>query len=435
MGNINNATTYMPCVGELIEENCAVGQFADNCLYLFADPESDLAQRAVDIMEQYRQLMDFDPDNYYSSYKLEVVQDAELSNHPKIREHIEQQGDNLLIQLPAFAIDGNAEYKKRFIVADADDDNIFERIHQMVYAAEQIAKSDMDALLRYFEEEDSDSFVGVVYNVITDRNIPFGDLEASSDDTPQPTLRMASSTARVKKQMDIKGEITHRLRMEMYDRLFDNLKKSHKKHDPKMEAEIDYIIKNTYSATLRMFLQDQSPKLQEKIANFINPRHLAETSSMDLKIRWFDEIDRRRRNDGHYRLILCKGDDRLIVHFSRSAAFVLYLIYLMDRKKNGDKVDTLNLVQYKQLFGKLYEMTYCVNGEDIFTEMIKNFDAEGEKKQKSLYMVLETIRDDVGMTCERMQEPAEPFILQDAKAHLTVLPKHIIVPEEIMALI
>ena len=114
---------------------------------------------------------------------------------------------------------------------------------------------------------------------------------------------------------------------------------------------------------------------------------------------------------------------------------MLYLIYLIDRKKNGDKVDTLNIVQYKQLFGKLYEVTYGINGETIFTDMVKNFNAEGELQQKGLYTVLKSIREDIGNTCERMQEPAEPFLLQDMKAHLAVLPKHIILPEKIMALI
>lgn len=121
----------------------------------------------------------------------------------------------------------------------------------------------------------------------------------------------------------------------------------------------------------------------------------------------------------------------LMVHFSRSAGFVLYLIYLIDRKKNGEKVDTLNIVQYKQLFGKLYEMVYGYNGETVFTDMVKNYNAEGEMRQKGLYTVLKSIREDVGNTCERMQEPAEPFLLQDTTAHLAVLPEHIILPDEI----
>lgn len=426
---IDNDPIDKPCIGELIEEQCAVGQFADNCLYLIADSEADIAKHAVDIMEQFNQTAD--SDDYYNTYELEVVQNVELKNHPTIKKRIDQYGDNFLIQLASYGFNE----KKRFIVAKTDNDKLFENINLMLYAAERIAKLEIDALLRSFVEDNTDEFVELARNAITDRRFQSNYFAALSDITILPSFGMASSTAKLKEQMEIKGVITHKQRMEMYDRLLDNLKMSHKKHDPKMEAEIEFIIKSIDPATLRMFFQKQSPKLQEKMSNFVNPKHLAEVSSMDLEIRWSEKIDKTRKTDGHYRLFLSRGDERLMVHFSRSVGFVLYLIYLIDRKKNGDKVDTLNIVQYKQLFGKLYKMTYGINGETIFTDMVKNFNAEGELQQKGLYTVLKSIREDVGNTCERMQEPAEPFLLQDTKAHLAVLPKHIILPEEIMEVI
>lgn len=416
----DNIPIDKPCNGELIEERCAVGQFADNCIYLIADSEADIAKRAVEIMEQFKQ--NANSDNYYYTYELEVVQNVELRNHPKIKDRIEQHGDNLLIQLPAFSIENNAKYKKRFIVIKTDEDNLFEQIHQMVITAEQIAKFSITELLRSYVVENTDEFVELARHAI--KNKLFQDKNYRQ---PPFKYRYILYSLMVS---------THKLRMDLYDRLLDNLKKSHKKHDPKMEAEIEYIIKYIDPATLRMFFQRQSPKLQEKFSNFINPKHLAEVSTMDLEIRWFEMGDKIRKTDGHYRLFLNRGDERLMVHFSRSEGFVLYLIYLMDRKKNGDKVDTLNLVQYKQLFGKLYEMTYgSCDGETKFTNMVKNFNAEGEAQQKGLYNVLKLIRKDVGETCERMQEPAEPFLLQDTQAHLSVLPKHIILPEKIMALL
>ena len=161
---------------------------------------------------------------------------------------------------------------------------------------------------------------------------------------------------------------------------------------------------------------------------------MAEVSTMDLVVRKVESIDKNRKNDGHYRLFLVRECETLMVHFSRKNGFILYLIYLLDRKKNKDKVDTLNLSQYKALFGKLYKMVYGINGETIFTDMMKNYNANNEVQQKGLYSVLKSIRDDVGSTCERMQEPAEPFLLRDIASHLAVLPKHIILPDEMMTL-
>ena len=66
--------------------------------------------------------------------------------------------------------------------------------------------------------------------------------------------------------------------------------------------------------------------------------------------------------------------------------------------------------------------------------MMKNYNANNEVQQKGLYSALKSIRDDIGSTCDRMQEPAEPFILRDIASHLAVLPERIILPKEIMAL-
>jgi hypothetical protein len=153
---------------------------------------------------------------------------------------------------------------------------------------------------------------------------------------------------------------------------------------------------------------------------------------MDIVVCKMNAIDKNRKNDGYYRLFLKKDYESLMIHFSRKSGLILYLIYLLDRKKNGDKVDTLNISQYKELFSKLYKIVYGINGESIFTDMMKNFNADNEVQQKGLYTVLKSIRDDVGSTCERMQEPAEPFLIHDISSHLAVLPEHIILPPEIM---
>ena len=66
--------------------------------------------------------------------------------------------------------------------------------------------------------------------------------------------------------------------------------------------------------------------------------------------------------------------------------------------------------------------------------MMKSYNANNEVQQKGLYTALKSIRDDIGSTCDRMQEPSEPFILRDIASHLAVLPDRIILPDEIMAL-
>ena len=80
-------------------------------------------------------------------------------------------------------------------------------------------------------------------------------------------------------------------------------------------------------------------------------------------------------------------------------------------------------------------MTYGLKGEREFDNMMKRYNSKDEVQQKELSVVLHTMKMDIGTTCEKMEEPPEPFILKDSASHLTVLPKHIILPSEIIALV
>ena len=203
---IDKAPIDKPCIGELIEENCAVGQFADNCIYLIEDVQTDMGKNAVDNMEQYKQRMDHD--DYYNTYELEVIQNVELKNHPKIKERVEQYGDNLLIQLSSC----NEEGKKRFIVAKTDSERLFSNIGLMIYAAERIAKFEMAALLRSFVEDNTDEFVELAKNAINDKRFQSNYFAGLAEQSMHPSFGMAASTASIKERLEIKGVITHKQR-------------------------------------------------------------------------------------------------------------------------------------------------------------------------------------------------------------------------------
>lgn len=404
---------------DLIEDTCAVGQFEDDCIYLIAESDSEIARRAKDISLLYQS-----GEKIFDKYRLEVVQHVELKNHPKIREAIELHGVNLIMQLPSFSQDA----KKRFIVVRSIGCLLVKDVATMMYRAHLIAHSDVVTLFCSFAQDEVDEFVRFVRYAI--RHAFF---EKSAPQTEPPSPPRAPGKFYI---VDLEWEdtLTYRQKLDLYDQFGDNLKRYHKSHDPRIKAKIEAVVEDISQETWSKLLQNLSPKLQQRIADFVNPRRLAEASTMDLEIRWSADIDKTHKNDGHYRLYLNKGDKRQMVHFSRSAGFILYLIYLLDRKKNGDKVDTLNILHYKQLFAKLYEKTYGVNGEATFADMVKNYNAVGKVQQKALYNVMKSMREDVGMVCERMLEPAEPFVPRDITAHLTVLPEHIVIPNELLEL-
>lgn len=139
---IDNDPLDRPIIGKMIEEGCGVGQLVDNCIYLIADPKSEMAKKAVEYMEEFKRRS---PEGtYYNHYELEVVQEVELENHPLLKERVEQHGDNFLMQLASY----NSEGKKRFVVARTEECQLIENISLMTYVAERVTKFDMRDLLR-----------------------------------------------------------------------------------------------------------------------------------------------------------------------------------------------------------------------------------------------------------------------------------------------
>lgn len=414
-----------PSIGRIIEEKCSVGRFVDNCIYLIAEKDSTIAKEAVRLMEAFKAK----EEAYINTYELEVVKRVELRNHPKIKQRVEKYGDNLLLQLST-----PSEPTKKFIVAKTEEGSLLQDLGLMMYEAERVTMAGMKDALKKFALDDTEEFIRLAKNAYTDRKFLSNYFASLLESLVSPAFGMAMSLPGMGELPSIKGIITHQQRMALYDRFLDNLKNYHKHHDPKIAAELDYVISNIAPFTMRNIFLGQSPKLMEKINNQVNPRRMAEISTMDLEVRHIGSIDKTRKNDGRYRLFLKKGYETIMVHFSRKSGFILYLIYLLDRKKSEDNVDTLNISEYKELFDKLYEKTYGINGEKIFSDMMKNFNANDEVQQKGLYSVLKSIRDDVGDACERIQEPPEPFLLPDIASHLAVLPKHIILPSEIMTM-
>lgn len=422
----DNTSVDMPCVGILIEEKYSVGQFEDNHLYLIADKDSQIAQKAIEVFEEYKVWMQ--NEDYYYEYELEIISSVELRNHPRINERIEQYNDNIVLQL------SSPIGRKKFLLAKTDEKSLIETIMLMIYEAERNARYCIKETLKSFAIENTDEFKTLAIEATSSKSFLAQYFANLTEDMVQPCFGMAASMSSIKERLDVEGVITHKQRMESYMHLLDNLKNYHKNKDPKIDAELDLVFNSIDPATWKLFFLKQSPRLQEKMFNYINPRHLAESSIVDIELCKMNSIDKNRKNDGYYRLFLKREYESLMIHFSRKSGFILYLIYLLDRKKNGDKVDTLNILQYKELFSNLYKIVYGINGESIFTDMMKNFNANNEVQQKGLYTVLKSIRDDVGSTCERMQEPAEPFLIHDISSHLAVLPKHIILPLEIMEL-
>lgn len=424
---IDTPQTYEPCIGKLIHENCAIGQLYDNRLYVLTEENSALAEKAKEIMTHFQKQMN-DDDMYYH-YDMETINNLHMENHKKVEEQVEKFDANLLMQISTPCADG-----KTFLVAHTTEEDIYTSVGLMVYEAERIAKDNIVTVLCDFAIENTDEFFNIAKKAYSTTNLIEECVSNAVGRMFNPTLGMVASLPSIKDALNIDGIITYKKRQKILSHLLENKAKLHNLKDPTLKAELRLFFITVPPSTWEGLFLKSSPALQEKMLNFANPKVHAESSIMDMEIKYVGNIDKDRKNDGKYRLFMKRGMESLMVHFQRKNAFVLYLIYLIDRKQNGDNVDTLDIKKYKNAFCKIYEMTYGFSGEKEFDDMVKNYNNNGDVKERSLYVVLHSIREDIGSTCERMRESPEPFLLQDITSHLAVLPKHIIVPKEMMVI-
>ncbi len=418
----------MPSVGVLVEEACAVGKFYDNRFYLFTKDNQDLAEQA------YRVMAGFNEKNrsgdFFNSYDLEVTEKPFLENHPAIKRTLDNEEYNILIQLNTPGITS-----KQFIVANIDESNVFINLGLMMYEAERISKAYFSKAVMNFAIEYPDEFCLFAKEISSDKKFARQYLSRLADNVMHPSFGMAASMSTIKKRLDIDGVITHKRMLDIYKNLSETLKQHRKNNDEKLYAELEVYIRSIDPTTLIKWIEGESPQTQKRFIAHTCPTERANASTMDLEIVYFEKAEKGGSTNGHYRLLMKKKYESLFVQFRLKNSFIVYLIYLLDRKVNGDNVDTLNLSKYKKLFVSLYKAVYGFGGETEFDNMMKRFTQDDTVKQKGFNTVFHLMKEDIGDTCERMREDPGPFLLRNCNAHLTILPKHIIIPDELMKLV
>ena len=425
----DNSPVYEPCIGRLVREHCCVGHLLDNCIYLITPQGSPLAARAEAVRADFERIIGNQADEFFNTYSLETVEQVELANHPEIRGRIDHDGDNLVLQLPNYT--GSAA---RFIVARTTEERLLGDLALMVRAAERIARHEITLRLEDYALDNLDEFAGLLRNAFADPYLRDSLLAHYADEKQSPSFGMLRSAPDYTEKMQEVAPCTYRKQQEIFDRLYKNLKKCHKKDSAQARAEIEYIIGITDPATLLKSILAQSPQVREKIMQRINPSYLASTSTLKVEVRNEQREGKKKPNDGHYNLFFANSNGELMVYFQRKGSYILYLVYLLDRKVRGDRVDTLDLARHEALFVRLYDLVYGAGGKDKFDTMMEVNNTPGEMMQKNVYSLYYQARLDIGLFCEKLREAPEPFLIHDINSHLAVLPENITLPPEILSL-
>lgn len=169
---------------------------------------------------------------------------------------------------------------------------------------------------------------------------------------------------------------------------------------------------------------------RDKIARNSNVKVLVQPPLPEIEDKIDSSIKNKLKTNGKYRVYLQKDEKTVQVKFGRSSSCVIYIMYLLDRKKQGDNIDTLEIVNNKELFTSLYTQIYNDYNVEEACKTIWTTKANSSKNKLSDYYV--NIRESlINAVSEFKEESSLPFYIPNKYSHITVLSDNITISDDI----
>lgn len=429
MNVMDNSPIDVPVVGRLVKEEYAVGQLADCCLYALPLNVNANAAEGKEVFEKL--LASMGEKQLLNKYDFEVLEKMPaLDNHPTLGSAIKEEQCQFVMSLYT-----PSKADKQYLLLKTEREKLYSDLAMMLYTSERISKHSVNELLKEFAIDTPDAFCDGVKEAAKSEKFWKNYFVSIASDMFHPTFGMRASLPKIRETLKIDGIITHQKKSAMIDRMMENINKYRRNRDEKAEAELNYVLSSLDIESLKKVLTKMSKKQLETFCKTTNPKNLAQESTLNLEIRYIGEVDPVTKADGRYRLFLHKDYDQVLVHFGRKEAFILYLIYLID-KHERDNVDSLKIEDYRSKFSSLYKEVYVQNeGLARFDKLIgMGKDDDGNRMPPQIKHCYSDIRMAVSDGCERLRELPAPFILSDANDHLYVLKNRISIPQNLIDL-
>lgn len=428
MNVMDNSPVDVPAVGKLVSEELALGHFTDCCLYVLPSNANIFAEKGKELFDGFMASMG--KNQLLNKYDFEVLEKLPImDNHPTLRNAIIEEQCQFLMPLYT-----PSRPDKQYLLLHTKEEEIYRDIASMINSSEQISKHSINELLKNYAISSPEGFCNNVKETVKSEKFWKDYITSVVSGLFQPRYAMAARLPRIKDVLKIDGIITHRKKGEMLDRMVENIYKYRRKKDKKAEAELDYVLNSLDIESLKSVLTKLSKKQLDMFNKTVNPKILAQESTMSLVVKYEGKIDLHNSNDGLYRLFLRKNYVQEQVHFGRKEAFILYLIYIIDKHEH-DNVNSLNIKKYKKRFTRLFKEVYNLDeGESRFEKLFTHVDKEGNIQPAQIKHCYMYIRMALSDGCEKLRELPAPFILTDANDHLYVLKDKISVPQNLIDL-
>lgn len=228
-------------------------------------------------------------------------------------------------------------------------------------------------------------------------------------------------------------------------RFIQNVKKYKKSKDARALQEIEAVLDNSVGiqGTIwrRVFTDTEiNISTQKEIFNkFIDRESEAKKSRYKVLVKKILHNDSVKKNVGHYNVYLkdCdNGGKERIIKFTHQATAVVYMMYLIDRKKRGVNIECISLARNIEHFKGLYKSVYDIGSDELDKKLNKLLYEEvkenGVRVMRSgrLKECYTDITNTLSEYLDGKENPA-PFIV-NAKSHVMILSENIEIAPELM---
>lgn len=416
---------YLNASGRVVTEQHALGQLADNCIYVLPTDEG-LTQQVQTIAETLSLLLG--KIRFVNEYDFEVLKEMPaFDNHTILGEAVMEHKSNMIMPL-------NTPYlsEKLYLIVKVNKGYLKRILMMMIYESERITRLDMNKVLLNYAQQSPRAFCDFF-----ERNLGSDQFEwiRIPEEVHVPDDFYEALNVCCCPLYDFsENNVTYQKKTEIMERLFDNIKKYKKNKDPRAEAELAYVLNSMDVNSFLRFLSTLPKKQVEEFCRTASPQVLAEESKLRLDVKKLGKEDLKFRTNGFYRLFLCNEKEQQQVHFKYKESLIVYLIYLID-KLEKDSVDSISIKDHKGQFLALYNKVYSDDDANArFDDLFSRY-KDGKPHQAQIKHCYSDIRFSVGNVCEKMHELSTPFVLKNAKDHLSVLKDRITIHNDLLEVV
>ena len=191
----------VPAIGKLVKEQYAVGQLADNCLYVLPSNTKVFIMEAKRVFDELIQSMG--EAQLLNRYDFEVLEKMPvMDNHPTLSNAIKEE--QCLLVMPLYT---PSKTDKQYLLLRSEEWKLYNDMALMMYTSERITKHSVNELLKEFAWDTPETFCDSLKDAVKTEKFWKNYFTTLASDMFHPTFGIRPSLPNIRETLNIDGII------------------------------------------------------------------------------------------------------------------------------------------------------------------------------------------------------------------------------------